>query len=53
MSVFSMIVLQWIVCLGPLYTTVEKGTGWSRIFAQDMVIWGEGWYAGEYEKTIK
>ena len=39
--------------LRPLYTTVEKCTGESRVLAQDMVIWGEGWYAGEAEKTIK
>ena len=25
----------------------------SRILAQDMVILGKGWYAGEDEKTIK
>ena len=37
---------------GPLYTTVEKSTGRSRISAQNMVIWGNGWYAGEDEKTI-
>ena len=23
---------------------VEKCTGWSRILAQDKVIWGKGWY---------
>jgi hypothetical protein len=28
-------------------------TSRSRILAQDMVIWGEGWYAGVDEKTIK
>jgi hypothetical protein len=32
---------------------VEKATGRSRISAQDMVIWGKGWYAGEDVKTIK
>ena len=32
---------------------VEKCTGRSIILAQDMVIWGEGWYAGEDEETIK
>ena len=39
--------------LGPLYTTVEKCTGRSRVLAQDMVFLGEGWYAGEDEKIIK
>ena len=37
---------------GPLYTTVEKCTGRSRVSAQDMVIARKGWYAGEDEKTI-
>ena len=39
--------------LGPLYTTVEKCTSRSIILAQNMVIRGEGWYAGEDEKTLK
>ena len=30
-------------CLGPVYTTVEKASGWSRILGQDMVIWGKWW----------
>ena len=38
--------------LGLLYTIVEKSTVWSTILAQDMIIWGEGWYAREDEKTI-
>ena len=39
--------------LGLPYTTVEKCTNRLEILAQDTVIWGEGWYAGEDEKTIK
>ena len=40
--------------LGPLYTTVEKSTGRSRILAQNMVgYFRRGWYVGEDEKTIK
>ena len=42
----------WFVWIGPIYTTVEKCTGRWRSLAQNMVIWGEGWYAGEGEKTI-
>ncbi len=42
-----------ITPVGLLYTMVEKCTWRSRVLAQDMVIWGEGWYAGEDEKTIK
>ena len=38
---------------GPIYMIVEKCIDRSRVLAQDMVIWGEGWYAGEDEKTIK
>ena len=38
--------------LEPFYTTVEKCTGRSRVWAQDTVICGKGWYAGEDEKTI-
>jgi hypothetical protein len=29
--------------LGPVYTTVEKASGWSRMLGQDMVIWGKWW----------
>jgi hypothetical protein len=39
--------------LGLFYTTVDKCTGRSRISAQDMVISGKVWYAGEDVKTIK
>ena len=38
---------------GPVYTMVEKYTDQSRISAQDMVVWGKGWYAKEDVKTIK
>jgi hypothetical protein len=39
--------------LGLLYTMVEKWTGRSKISAQDMDVWGKGWYAREDLKTKK
>ena len=32
---------------GPVYTTVEKCSGRSRILAQDKVNWGSDWYGVE------
>jgi hypothetical protein len=37
---------------GPLYTMVEKCIGRSRILAQDMVIWGEGWYVEKMKRQL-
>lgn len=38
--------------LGPFYTMAEKSTSRSKNLAQDMLIWGEVWYAGEDDNTI-
>ena len=57
-------VLNWLISwsggvqhpswdIGPVYTTVEKCTGRSKALAQDIVIWGKGWYVGEDKKIIK